>query len=49
MGKPKTEKTRKAMSLAALGKKKKPFTEEHKRKMSESRKLYIERVRNGKN
>ena len=48
-GKPKTEKTRKAMSLAALGKKKKPFTEEHKRKMSESRKLYIERVRNGKN
>ena len=39
---PKSEETRKRMSLAVTGRKRKPFTEEHKRKMSEARKLYFE-------
>ena len=49
IGIPKSDETKKRMSLSMTGKKRKPFSEEHKKKMSEARKLYLERRRNGAN
>ena len=46
IGIPKTEEHKKNISLGRTGIKRKPFTEEHKRKMSESRKLHLEKKRN---
>lgn len=46
IGKPKSAETKNRMAAAATGKKRKPFTEEHKRKMAESRRSYLEKKRN---
>ena len=48
-GVPKTSEHKRNISLARTGIKRKPFTEEHKKKMAESRRIYLEKKQNETN